>query len=100
MTKAENLKDIEYYSHTELCISLLQKWSKKSKNPELKTFTDSFLQVLFYATRLQQDRTINDSIIDEFRTDKIRAVLRARKSEEQNQKLLKEIKKLKNLTNL
>tara|TARA_R100001369_G_scaffold80590_1_gene111084 strand:+ start:3168 stop:3470 length:303 start_codon:yes stop_codon:yes gene_type:complete len=100
MNKAENLKDIEFYGHSNLCLTLLQKWKAKSNNPELKDFTDSFLQVLFYSNRLQQDRFIHNKILNEYSTDKVRAIVRARNSEAETDKLKIEIKKLKSLTNL
>tara|TARA_R110001632_G_scaffold96482_1_gene202849 strand:- start:45 stop:347 length:303 start_codon:yes stop_codon:yes gene_type:complete len=100
MDKAQNLKDLEYSTNTELCIELLTKWKKKSNNPELNDFTNAFLNVIFYSTSLQQDRFINNKIVDEYRQDKIRAVIRARKSESITDDLKAEIKKLKSLTNL
>ena len=100
MEKAEVLKDIEYYNNTELCISLLQKWKAKSKNPELKDFTYFFLQVLFYGTCLQQDRFIHNKIVSEFRNDKIRAVERARKADAKVLELEDQVKKLKKIINL
>lgn len=100
MNKAENLKDLEFYNSTELCISLLQKWKLESSHKDLKDFTHAFLQILFYSNNLQQDRYIHNKILEEYSSDKLRAIQRARKCESENEKLKLKVKKLKSLTNL
>lgn len=98
--KAEVLKDIEYNSHTSICLELLNKWKKDSSNLELQEFIKSFLETIFYTNTLQRDRFIHNKIIEEYRSDKLRAVERARKADSKVDKLEKEISKLKQLINL
>jgi len=54
----------------------------------------------FYVNEIQNDRLMYDKAISEYRADKNRAVLRARKSEDEVKKLTEELNKLKKLTNL
>ena len=56
--KAEVLKDIEYNNHTTICLEILNKWKKDSKNKELQDFILSFLETVFYTNTLQRDRFI------------------------------------------
>lgn len=98
--KAEVLKDIEYNSHTSICLELLNKWKKDSSNLELQEFIKSFLETIFYTNTLQRDRFIHNKIVEEYRNDKLRAVQRARKADSKVDKLEKEISKLKQLINL
>ena len=98
--KAEVLKDIEYNNHTTICLELLNKWKKDSKNKELQEFILSFLETVFYTNTLQRDRFIFNKIVEEYRSDKNRAIERARKSEAKVEKLEEQIEKLKKLINL
>ncbi len=98
--KTEVLKDIEYNSHTSICLELLNKWKKDSSNLELQEFIKSFLETIFYTNTLQRDRFIHNKIVEEYRSDKLRAVERARKADSKVDKLEKEISKLKQLINL
>ena len=98
--KAEVLKDIEYNSHTTICLEILNKWKKESSNKDLRLFIKSFLETIFYTNALQTDRFIHNKIKEEFRTDKLRAIERARKAEAKVEKLNSEISKLRKLINL
>jgi hypothetical protein len=98
--KAEVLKDIEYNNHTTICLEILNKWKKDSKNKELQDFILSFLETVFYTNTLQRDRFIFNKIVEEYRSDKLRAIERARKSEAEVNKLEEQIEKLKKLINL
>ena len=58
-------------------------WRDKDPNNEkLKEFRDAILQIELYVNELQNDRHLLMLSIDEYRSDKIRAVERARRSEE------------------
>lgn len=98
--KAEVLKDIEYNTHTSVCLETLNKWKKDSSNKDLRLFIKSFLETIFYTNTLQRDRFIHNKMIEEFRSDKLRAVERARKADLKVENLQKEISKLRKLINL
>jgi len=98
--KTEVLKDIEYNSHTTICLETLNKWKKESSNKDLRLFIKSFLETIFYTNTLQRDRFIHNKMIEEFRSDKLRAIERAQKAEAKTENLQKEISKLRKLINL
>ena len=99
--KVENLIDLEYYGAVNICNEYLKKWrDAKPENLELQSFVKSYLDVIFYVNRLDMERYGYEKSYSEFRADKLRAIERARKMEIENDKLKKEINKLKNLTNL
>ena len=95
--KAEVLKDIEYNTHTSVCLETLNKWKKDSSNKEIRLFIKSFLETIFYTNTLQRDRFIHNKMIEEFRSDKLRAIERAQKAEAKTENLQKEISKLRKL---
>ena len=98
--KAEVLKDIEYNNHTTICLEILNKWKKESKNKELQEFILSFLETVFYTNNLQRDKFIHNKILEEYRSDKLRAIQRARKADKKVEELEQQLTKLKKLINL
>mgnify|MGYP003660773336 FL=1 len=99
--KVSNLIDLEYYGNVNLCNELLKRWrDAKPDNEDLKLFAKNYLDIIFYVNRLDMERYGYEKSFSEFRADKLRAIERARKMEIENDKLKKEINKLKNLTNL
>jgi len=99
--KINTLKDLEYFGAFTYCAEMVLKWEKlKPDNPEIKEFARSIAVVFFYVNQIQSDRMHYDNAISEYRADKNRAVLRARKSEDEVKKLTEELNKLKKLTNL
>lgn len=99
--KIQNLKDLEYYNAFDYISTTVLRWCKaKPDNEELKQMSKCCAEVFFYATTLQQERRLLEMSISQYREDKNRAVLRARKSEEEVEKLQQELNKLKKLTNL
>jgi hypothetical protein len=100
-SKINTLKDLEYFGAFTYCAEMVLKWEKlKPDNPEIKEFARSIAVVFFYVNQIQSDRMHYDNAISEYRADKNRAVLRARKSEAEVKKLTEELNKLKKLTNL
>jgi hypothetical protein len=94
-------KDLEYYGHIDVAFTIAQKYVKmKPDNKELRLLSDSLVGIFFWGNQQEQDRRIYDRELSEFRADKNRAVLRARKAEEKVQELEEQIKKLKQIANL
>lgn len=99
--KINTLKDLEYYGAFTYCAEMVLKWEKmKPDNPELQEFSRSIAVVFFYVNEIQNDRLMYDKAMSEMRSDKNRAVLRSRKSEQQITELQNELKKLKSIINL
>jgi hypothetical protein len=94
--KLNNIKEAEYYTNFNLVGEHIIK-SRKLK-PENKALNDMYFawqEVGFYVHNLiSNERLYNDSL-SEYRTDKIRAVERARKAEDEVKALQEEIQKLK-----
>ncbi len=81
--KLDNLKDLQFLVNSEIVNKQLLIWRDKDPNNEkLKEFRDAILQIELYVNELQNDRHLLMLSIDEYRSDKIRAVERARRSEE------------------
>jgi hypothetical protein len=94
-------KDLEYYGHINVACTIAQKWCKmKPDNEELRLLSDSLVGIFFWGNNQEQDRRIYDKELSEFRAAKNRAVLRARKAEQEIERLQAEIKKLKQISNL
>ena len=99
-SKIENLKDIEYYSNFESLSTILLEWNKKKQNAQLDECIRAMTQIGFYVNELQSDRWAYKKSFSEYRADKLRAVERARKTDELALKLQAENDKLKKLVNL
>lgn len=98
--KIRLLEDLEHMADFQMMGELLIKWSKKSENNELKEFSMAFHKMFFYIHNLQSWRDNSDKAMSQYREDKNRAVIRARRSELEIKKLEKELEKLKSIVNL
>jgi hypothetical protein len=80
--KLDNLKDMQYLTNAEIANNILLEYQKKNPtNEKLETLINAVVQIHFYVTELQNDRHLLMLSIDEYRTDKLRAIERARKAE-------------------
>jgi hypothetical protein len=61
---------------------------------EYKDLETPIINIFFYVNQLELERRSFDNVIDKLRGDKHRAIKRARKSEEQNEKIRKQNKSL------
>ena len=94
--KIENLKEIEYYSNFNTVGEYVVKWKKaKPDNKDLILMYDSFTQIGFYVNELITNQGFRNDIVSEYRSDKIRAVNRARQAESKLEELQKKYKVLK-----
>jgi len=81
-----NLGQLQYNTDMDLVLNLI-----KDKYPDLET---PIINIFFYVNQLELERRSFDNVIDKLRGDKHRAITRARKTEEQNEKLQKQNKSL------
>lgn len=96
--KLNNLKEGEYYGNFNLVGEYIIK-SRKAK-PENKAINDMYYcwqEVGFYAHNLISNERLYEQSLSEYRLDKIRAVERARISEEKVEELQNELNKYKAL---
>lgn len=80
--KAENLKEMEYYANFNLVGELLI--LLKRQNPEDTRYinaVEAMTEIGFYVNNLIMNQRYHDKAISEYRADKIRAVERARRAE-------------------
>ena len=94
--KINNIKEAEYYTNFNLVGENIIKSRKlKPENKALNEMYFSWQEVGFYVHNLiGSERLYNDSL-SEYRSDKIRAVERARVAEDKVKGLEEEIQKLK-----
>jgi len=96
MSKINNFKEIEYYTNFNLVGENIIKTKKlKPENKALNEMYFAWQEVGFYVHMLIGNDRLYDQSLSEYRTDKIRAVIRAKKAEEKVVQLEKEIDKLK-----
>ena len=95
--KIDLLKDMEYTVDIDMLATLVLNQIKKKETTTLTEMSKSIARIFFYVNSLQVDRRMYDKAMNQYREDKNRAVLRARKADIELEKLRKEIKTLKNL---
>lgn len=96
--KLNNIKEGEYYGNFNLVGEYIVK-SRKAK-PENKAINEMYFawqEVGFYVHNLITNERLYEQSLSEYRSDKIRAVERARTAEQKIEELEKEISKYKTL---
>ena len=94
--KIDNLKEMEYYSNFNTVGEYIIKWKKaKPKNNDLIILNNCLVHMGFYVNDLIANQKMYDKSLSEYRSDKIRAVNRARKAEDNLKTLQEKYKKLK-----
>lgn len=96
--KIDLLKDMEYLADIEMLSTLILDQCKKNETPTLTAMSKAIARIFFYVNSLQQDRKMYDKAISQYREDKNRGVLRARKAEVELEIAKQEIIKLRKLT--
>ncbi len=88
--KMQNLKEMEYYGNFNLVGEVLLKLKKKYPNNEtLNDAVSAMTQIGFFVTEMMQNQYYYEKSLESYRSDKLRAIERARRVE-------KKIKKLEN----
>ena len=98
--KIDLLKDMEYIVDIDMLTTLVLNQIKKKETTTLTEMSKSIARIFFYVNSLQVDRRMYDKAMNQYREDKNRAVLRARKADIELEKLRKEIKILKTCNNI
>jgi len=83
-----NLGQLQYTTDMDTLLNLIK--NKK----EYKDLETPIINIFFYVNQLELERRSFDNVIDKLRGDKHRAIKRARKSEEQYEKIRKQNKSL------
>ena len=82
--KIDNLQDLQISSNLLILQEHFKKWlDQRPDNKELQTANTALVELSIICNSLISDKSLLYKIIEEYRMDKIRAVMRARKAEEQ-----------------
>ncbi len=95
--KIDLLKDMEYLTDIEMLSTLILDQCKKNETETLTAMSKAIARIFFYVNSLQQDRKMYNKAMSQYREDKNRAILRARKVEVEFEIAKQEIIKLKKL---
>ena len=93
--KIDLLKDMEYLTDIEMLSTLILDQCKKKETPTLTEMSKAIARIFFYVNSLQVDRKMYDKAMSQYREDRNRAILRARKAEEELESVKKELVKFK-----
>ena len=84
----QNLKEMEYYGNFNLVGEVLLKLKQKYPNNEtLKESISAMTHIGFFVTEMMQAQYYYEKSLESYRSDKLRAVERARRAEEELEQL-------------
>lgn len=84
--KIDNLKELEYYTNYNTVSDVILKLRKKYPESEkVKDAVDAMTQIGFYVQNLISDTYYFNKSLEMYRSDKLRAIERARKAEKKLQ---------------
>lgn len=99
--KVRLLEDIKHMADFNLMLEIVMKWKKKTDgNEDLNALSDALQNTFFYIHKLQEWRDMSETSFTQYRSDKNKAMQRARDLEKKVKELEIEIKQLKLITNL
>lgn len=88
--KIQNLKEMEYYTDFNLVGEVLLKLKKKYPNNEtLKDAISAMSHIGVFVTEMMQNQYYYDKSLESYRSEKLRAIERARRVEDEIEKLRK-----------
>lgn len=93
--KFNALEDVELSTNLLILQEITNKWYKaKPNNTDLILLKDAVLKVSIIANKMNYEKHLYHLTLEEFRGDKLRAIERARKSEEELKNVTPKIKNL------
>ncbi len=94
--KFDALEDLRLQSNLLFLQEQVIEWSEqKPESKKLNKVRDAIIQITFITNKFGLERQSFADTVDDYRSQKLRALERARKAEERVDELLKEIQKLK-----
>ena len=91
--KMELIKELEYLTNYETIGNKLIQWGKQSDNKDIKLCKTCLAEIGIYVAHLEYERKTYDKTIESYRSDKIRALERARRVEKELEEANKIVKK-------
>tara|TARA_B100001059_G_C17825599_1_gene581169 strand:+ start:2516 stop:2824 length:309 start_codon:yes stop_codon:yes gene_type:complete len=91
--KFDVLEDVELNTNLLILQEITTKWYKsRPDNKDLQMLRDAMLKVSLIANKLKYEKSLYHTTISEYRQDKIRAIERARRVEEELKQINKKVK--------
>ena len=88
--KIDNLKDLEIWSDLNFLTSIVKKQIDKKKTKNLEKMSESLVRVVFYFQEYSNNIRLHKKALSEYKLTKNRAIERARRSEQENERLRKQ----------
>ena len=88
--KIDNLKDLEIWSDLNFLISIVKKQIDKKETKNLKKMSECLIRLTFYYQETSNNKRLYKEAISDYRLARNRAIERARKAEQENEKLRKQ----------
>lgn len=86
--KIQNLKELEYYGNFNLVGEILLKLKKKyPDNEKISEAVDAMGHIGIFVTEMMQNQYFYNKSIEDYRSDKLRAIERARRVEKELEQL-------------
>ena len=88
--KIDNLKELEIWSDLNFLTSIVSSQLDKRKSKNLEKMSESLVRVVFYFQEYSNNIRLYKEALSEYRLAKNRAIERARKAEQENEKIRKQ----------
>ena len=88
--KIDNLKDLEIWSDLNFLIAIVKKQIDKKETENLKKMSECLIRLTFYYQETSNNKRLYKEAISDYRLARNRAIERARKAEQENEKLRKQ----------
>ena len=88
--KIDNLKDLEIWSDLHFLTSIVSSQLDKRKTKNLQKMSESLVRVVFYFQEYSNNIRLYKKALSEYKLTKNRAIERARRSEQENERLRKQ----------
>ncbi len=88
--KIDNLKDLEIWTDLNFLISIVKKQMDKKETENLKKMSECLIRLTFYYQETSNNKRLYKEAISDYRLARNRAIERARKAEQENERLRKQ----------
>ena len=88
--KIDNLKDLEIWSDLNFLTSIVSSQLDKRKSENLEKMSESLIRVVFYFQEYSNNIRLYKQALSDYKLQRNRAIERARKAEQENEKLRKQ----------
>ena len=88
--KIENLKDLEIWSDLHFLTSIVSSQLDKRKTKNLEKMSESLVRVAFYFQEYSNNIRLYKEALSDYKLQRNRAIERARKAEQENEKIRKQ----------